>query len=223
MECRKFGWDKEDDLDEGLEESAIRRLAVLSFVTLDGVMQAPGGPEEDTSGSFKHGGWSVGYWDDVMGKVMSEQMGYPYDLLLGRKTYEIFAAYWPKAKDVPGADGLNKARKYVVSRTLKRLDWNNSVLVTGNVPEEIGKLKRQEGPELQVHGSSNLIQTLLKHDLVDEFRLKIFPVTIGHGKRLFGDQTMPASFKLLDSKTSTTGVIIATYVRDGAIKTGSFA
>jgi dihydrofolate reductase len=157
-----------------------------------------------------------------MGEVMSEQMGHPYDLLLGRKTYEIFAAYWPKAKDVPGADGLNRARKYVVSRTPKKLSWSNSALVTGNVPEEIRRLKRQEGPELQVHGSSNLIQTLLKHDLVDEFYLKIFPLTIGHGKRLFGDGTMPASFKLLESKTSTTGVIVATYRRDGEIKTGSF-
>ena len=201
----------------------MRKIAVLSFVTLDGVMQAPGGPDEDPSGNFKHGGWSVGYWDDVMGKVMAEQMGHPYDLLLGRKTYEIFAAFWPKAKDVPGADGLNKARKYVVSKTPRKLDWNNSVLVTGNIPEEIKKLKRQDGPELQVHGSSNLIQTLIKHDLVDEFLLKIFPVTIGHGKRLFGDGTMPAGFKLLESKSSTKGVIVATYVRDGEIKTGSFA
>ena len=201
----------------------MRKIAVLSFVTLDGVMQAPGGPDEDPSGNFKHGGWSVGYWDDVMGKVMSEQMGHPYDLLLGRKTYEIFAAYWPKARDVPGADGLNKARKYVVSKTPRKLDWNNSVLVTGNIPEEIKKLKRVDGPELQVHGSSNLIQTLLKNDLVDEFRLKIYPVSIGHGKRLFGDGTMPAGFKLLESKSSTKGVIVATYVRDGEIKTGSFA
>jgi len=201
----------------------MRKIAVLSFVTLDGVMQAPGGPDEDPSGNFKHGGWSVGYWDDFMGQVMVEQMGHPYDLLLGRKTYEIFAGYWPKAKDVPGADGLNKARKYVVSKTPRKLDWNNSVLVTGNIPEEIKKLKRQDGPELQVHGSSNLIQTLLKHDLVDEFLLKIFPVTIGHGKRLFGDGTMPAGFKLLESKSSTKGVIVATYVRDGEIKTGSFA
>jgi len=201
----------------------MRKIAVLSFVTLDGVMQAPGGPDEDPSGNFKHGGWSVGYWDDFMGQVMTEQMGHPYDLLLGRKTYEIFAAYWPKAKDVPGADGLNKARKYVVSKTPRKLDWNNSVLVTGNIPEEIKKLKRQNGPELQVHGSSNLIQTLLKNDLVDEFRLKIYPVSIGHGKRLFGDGTMPAGFKLLESKSSTTGVIVATYGRDGEIKTGSFA
>ena len=195
---------------------------MLSFVTLDGIMQAPGGPDEDTSGNFTQGGWSVGYWDDFMGKVMGEQMGRPYDLLLGRKTYEIFAAYWPKAKDNPGADGLNKAKKYVVSRTLRKLDWNNSTLLTGNIPEEIRKLKREDGHELQVHGSSNLIQTLLKHDLVEEFRLKIYPVTVGHGKRLFGDGTMPASFKLLENKTSTTGVVVATYRREGEIKTGSF-
>src|SRR6059036_1796318 len=157
-----------------------------------------------------------------MGKVMAGQMGHPYDLLLGRKTYEIFAAYWPNAKDVPGADGLNKARKYVVSKTPRKLDWNNSVLVTGNIPEEIRKLKRQDGPELQVHGSSNLIQTLLKHDLIDEFWLKIFPVTIGHGKRLFGNDTIPASFKLLETKTSTTSVITANYRRDGEIRTATF-
>jgi len=142
--------------------------------------------------------------------------------LLGRKTYDIFAAYWPKAKDDPFAARLNNAKKYVVSKTRRKLDWNNSALVTGNVPEEIRKLKRQEGPELQVHGSSNLIQTLLKHDLVDEFRLQIFPITIGHSKRLFGDDTIPASFKLLESKTSTTGVIVGPYRRDGEVKTGSF-
>ncbi len=186
-------------------------------------MQAPGGPEEDTSGNFKHGGWGPpGYWDDFLAKVMGEQMGHPYDLLLGRKTYEIFAAYWPKAKIDAFADKLNKARKYVVSKTPRKLDWNNSVLVTGNIPEEIRKLKRQDGPELQVHGSSNLIQTLLKHDLADEFFLKIFPITIGQGKRLFGDSTIPASFKLLESKTSPSGVIVANYRRDGDIKTGSF-
>ena len=148
-------------------------------------------------------------------------MAPPFDLLLGRKTYEIFAAYWPNAKNEP-ADRLNEAKKYVVSTTLSKLDWNNSTLITGDTVEEIKKLKEQNGPEIQVHGSSNLIQTLLKNDLVDEFRLKIFPITIGTGKRLFGDGTMPASFKLLESKISTTGVIAATYVRDGEIKTGSF-
>ncbi len=199
----------------------MRKLVVLTFVTLDGVMHAPGGPKEDSSGDFKYGGWSVGYWDDFLGKVMEMQMASPFDLLLGRKTYEIFETYWPNSKE-PGADKLNAAKKYVVSTTLGKLSWNNSIIVTGDVAEEIKKLKNQEGPEIQVHGSSNLIQTLLKNDLVDELRLKIFPVTIGAGKRLFGDGTIPASFRLLESKTSTTGVIVGTYVRDGAIKTGSF-
>ncbi len=195
---------------------------MLCFVTLDGVMQAPGGPKEDTSGDFKHGGWSAGYWDDFMGNVMNAQMAGPFDLLLGRKTYEIFAAYWPNARNEPLADRLNQAKKYVASRTISKLEWNNSTLVAGDLLEEIRKLKNSDGPEIQVHGSSNLIQTLLKNDLVDEFRLKIFPVTIGTGKRLFGDGTIPASFKLTDSKISTTGIIVATYVRDGEIKTGSF-
>ncbi len=193
----------------------------MSFVTLDGVMQAPGGPNEDTSGGFKYGGWTVGYWDDFMGKVMDAQMAEPFDLLLGRKTYEIFANYWPKSKE-QGADKLNAAKKYVVSTTLTKLDWNNSTLISGDIVGEIKKLKKQDGPEIQVYGSSNLIQTLLESDLIDEFRLKIFPVTIGTGKRLFGEGTKPASFKLVESKTSTTGVVVVTYVRDGEIKTGSF-
>ena len=200
----------------------MRKLVVLSFITMDGVMQSPGGPEEDTSGGFKHGGWTVGYWDDFIGKVMDKQMAEPFDLLLGRRTYEIFASYWPHSKDEPLASRLNKAKKYVPSRTLSKLEWSNSTLIKGNIVDEIRKLKEQDGPEIQVHGSSNLIQTLLKSDLVDEFRLKIFPVTIGTGKRLFEKGTIPASFKLLESKSSTTGVIIATYVRDGEIKTGSF-
>jgi dihydrofolate reductase len=200
----------------------VRKLIVLSFVTLDGVMQAPGGPMEDISGGFKYGGWSVGYWDDFMGEDMGKQIAEPFDLLLGRKTYEIFAAYWPHAKSEPLADKLNGAKKYVVSATISRLNWSNSTLIQGDIVDEIKKLKEQDGPEIQVHGSSNLIQTLLKNDLVDEFRLKIFPVTIGMGKRLFGDGTIPASFRLLESNISTTGVIVATYVRDGEIKTGSF-
>ncbi len=202
----------------------MRRLIVLSFITLDGVMQAPGGPEEDPTGGFKYGGWTVGYWDDFLGSVMGEQMAKPFDLLLGRKTYEIFAAHWPYMKDDdPIAGKLNRAKKYVASTTLEKLDWNNSSLVRGNIVQEIKNLKEQNGPELQVHGSSNLIQTLLKHDLIDEFRLKIFPITLGTGKRLFGNGTIPASFKLVESKISTTGVIVATYERAGKVKTGSFA
>jgi dihydrofolate reductase len=199
----------------------MRKLIVLTFVTMDGIMQAPGGPEEDEEGKFTQGGWSVGYWDKVMDSVMTVQMGHPFDLLLGRKTYDIFAGYWPTSKE-PGADVLNKATKYVASRSQKNLSWENSVLLTGDIAAEIKKIKNQTGPELQVHGSSDLIQTLLKNDLVDEFWLKIFPVTIGTGKRLFGAGTFPASFRLLESQFSPTGVIVATYVRDGNIKIGSF-
>jgi len=200
----------------------MRKLVVLTFLTLDGVMQAPGGPEEDTTGVFKWGGWSAGYWDDALGKVMGDQMGHPYDLLLGRKTYEIFAAYWPHSTD-PGAEGLNNARKYVASKTLKRLDWKNSTLLGPDIVTEVKNLKRQDGPEIQVHGSSNLIQTLLKNDLVDEFKLKIYPVTLGKGKRLFGEGAIPAGYKLVQSQTTPSGVIVATYTRSGEPKTGSFA
>jgi len=202
----------------------MRKIIVLTFITLDGVMQAPGGPEEDPSGGFKYGGWTAGYWDDFLGGVMAEQMAGPFDLLLGRKTYEIFAAHWPYAKDGdPMAAKLNSAKKHIVSTTLKKLDWSNSTLIKGDVVQEIKKLKQQSGPDLQVHGSGNLIQTLLKHDLIDEFRLKIFPITLGKGKRLFSDGTIPAGLKLVDSGTSTTGVIVAAYERAGEVKTGSFA
>jgi len=205
----------------------MRKLIVQSQITLDGIIQAPGGPEEDPTGGFKYGGWSAGYYDDFLGGVMSEQMAKPFDLLLGRKTYEIFAAYWPYVKsnspDYETAGKLNSAKKYVASTTLEKLDWSNSTLIKGDIVQEIKKLKQQNGLELQVHGSSNLIQTLLKHDLVDEFRLKIFPITLGIGKRLFGEGTIPAGFKLIDNKNSTTGVIVATYERAGEVKTGSFA
>ena len=204
----------------------MRKLVILSFMSLDGVMQAPGGPEEDPAGGFKYGGWSAGYWDDFLGGVMAEQTAKPFDVLLGRKTYEIFAAFWPYVKsddpDGPFADKINKANKYVVSTTLGKLDWNNSTLIRDDVVQEIINLKQQNGPELQVHGSGNLIQTLLKHDLIDEFRLKIFPITLGAGKRLFGDGTIPAGLKLVDSRISTTGVIVAAYERAGQVKTGSF-
>jgi dihydrofolate reductase len=203
---------------------SLRKLVVLSFVTLDGIMQAPGGPEEDTSGGFKWGGWSVPYWDDFLGNVMGEQMGKPFELLLGRKTYDIFAAHWPKAgAEDPAASKLNSAGKYVVSTTLRKPEWTNSTLIRSNVVQEIRKLKEQNGPELQVHGSANLIQTLLKNDLVDEFRLKIYPVTLGKGKRLFAEGSIPAGFTLVDSRTSPKGVIVTTYVRAGGVKTGSFA
>src|SRR5260221_11994593 len=164
-------------------------------------------PREDDSGGFKSGGWSVNYWDDMMGQAMGETFAKRPQLLLGRKTYEIFAAYWPNAKDEPGADNLNNAKKYVVSRTLNKVDWNNSTLIKGHVVKEIASLKEVDGPEIQVHGSSNLIQTLLKHNLLDELHLWIFPVAIGYGKRLFGEGTNQSNFKLRDTKISSTGVI----------------
>ena len=200
----------------------MRKLIVSTFMTLDGVMQAPGGPEEDSAGGFPHGGWSVTYWDDVMGAQMGETMGRPFDLLLGRKTYEIFAAHWPRSTD-PGAEVLNGATKHVASRTLDRVDWANSHLLEGDVPDAVRKLKDSAGPELQVHGSSELLQTLQQHDLVDEYRLMVFPLVLGSGKRLFGEGTIPAALRLTDSKTTATGVVIALYERAGEIEYGSFA
>ena len=199
----------------------MRKLVVLSFVSLDGVIQAPGGPEEDTSGGFKLGGWTVPYFDEFLGRVMGDQMSHPFDLLLGRETYQLFASYWPHQKD-PMAAGINNAKKYVVSREPLEFGWQNSILVRGDVVAEVKKLKNQEGPELQVHGSGNLIQTLLKHDLVDELWLKIFPITLGVGKRLFAEGTIPAAFKLSYTKSSPNGVIIASYMRAGEVKTGTF-
>ena len=198
----------------------MKKIIILSFVSLDGVMQAPGGPTEDTSGNFTHGGWTVPYFDEFLGQVMDEQMGKTFDLLLGRKTFEIFASYSPNHPE-EGA-GINKAIKYVASNTLTSHPWNKTVFLKGNLPEEIKKLKGLPGPDLQVHGSSNLIQTLLKHDLVDELWLKIFPVALGSGKRLFGDGAIPAAFELVDSKSSPSGVIIANFNRAGELQTGSF-
>jgi dihydrofolate reductase len=200
----------------------MRKLAVNTFLTLDGVMQAPGGPWEDPSDGFTHEGWSVNYWDDRMGKIMDEFMSKPFDLLLGRRTYEIFAAYWPHVTDGSG-DSLNSAKKYVASRTLKTVDWNNSTLITGDVPEYVAGLKDQAGPEIQVHGSGNLLQTLMKHDLIDEFQLLIFPILFGTGKRLFSEGTIPTGLKLLDTQSASTGVVIARYERAGDVKYGSFA
>jgi dihydrofolate reductase len=198
----------------------MRKIIVLSFITLDGVMQAPGGPTEDTSGGFTYGGWTVPYFDDFLGKTMLEQMSRPFDLLLGRKTFEIFASYWPQNEG--GKNPINEATKYVASNTLAKHEWKKSVFLKSNVVDEIKKLKQQEGPELQVHGSGNFIQTLLEHDLVDEFWLKIFPVTLGMGKRLFDKGTMPSAYTLVESKSSPIGVIVATFKRAGEVKTGSF-
>jgi len=201
----------------------MRKLIVSTFLTLDGVMQAPGGPGEDDSGGFAHGGWSVNYWDEQMARVMGEAMSTPFDLVLGRKTYDIFAAHWPHATDDAGAKPLNDATKYVASRGHPTLEWSNSVLIEGDAAEGIAALKKEDGPKLQVHGSRNLIQTLLCHNLVDQYRLWVFPLVIGSGKRLFSEGTIPSGLKLVDSKVSTTGVVMGTYEPAGKIVTGSFA
>jgi dihydrofolate reductase len=200
----------------------MRELIVNTFLTIDGVMQAPGGPEEDPSDGFEHGGWSFGYWDEQMEGAMGQSMSKPFDLVLGRKTYEIFAAHWPHTDD-PGAEPLNKATKHVASTTLTELEWENSTLIEGEVPEGVRALKQQDGSELQVHGSANLIQMLLEHGLVDEFRLWTFPLVLGKGKRLFDGGTVPAGLELASSQVSSTGVIMASYRSGAEIKYGSFA
>ena len=201
----------------------MRKLSVNTFVSLDGVMQAPGGPEEDPSGGFAHGGWSVNYWDQTMMDSMDGYMGKPFDLLLGRRTYEIFAAHWPNVTDDPAADALNGAAKHVASRTLDKVEWRNSTLIDGDVVEYVRRLKEREGPEIQVHGSGDLIQTLLRHELIDELRVWIFPVLLGEGKRLFAAGTVPGSLKLASSQVSKTGVVLTTYEPAGDIDYGSFA
>jgi dihydrofolate reductase len=201
------------------KETQMRILAVNSFISLDGVMQAPGGPDEDPTGGFEHGGWGVNYFDDeMMGEVADAD---PYELLLGRGTYEIFAAHWPYDEG-PIADQLNSTRKHVASTTLERVEWNNSTLITGDVAEYVARLKEEDGPEIQVHGSVGLIQTLLENDLIDQYRLWIFPVVIGTGKRFFGEGAIPRALKLLDSKASKTGVTINTYEPAGDLDLGSF-
>jgi len=200
----------------------MRKIIVLSFITLDGVMQAPGGPEEDASGGFNYGGWVTPYFDDVTNKVMEKQMK-PADLLLGRKTFEIFAGYWPvHDNDWPG---INDVTKYVMSKTMKKSDpkaigWKNSVFLKSLA--DIEKVKNSKGSDIQVHGSGELIQLLLKNDLVDELWLKIFPLTLGKGKKLFDNGTIPAALTLIESLVTPSGVIIANYKRAGKVKTGTF-
>ena len=201
----------------------MRRIIVSAFVSLDGVMQAPGGPDEDTSSGFAHGGWSVTYWDQRMGDLMDEVMGQPFDLVLGRRTYDIFAAHWPRVSDEDGGKPLNDATKYVASRGRPALEWARSVLIEGDAAEGVAALKRTEGPELQVHGSADLLQTLIRHGLVDRYRLWVFPVVVGAGKRLFAEGTVPAGLRLVESTVSTTGVMIGTYEPAGEIPLGSFA
>ena len=200
----------------------MRRLVVGTFLTVDGVMQAPGGPDEDRDGGFAHGGWSFAYWDDEMGELITDQTLRAGALLLGRKTYDIFAGYWPTASEEEGAKPLNDAVKHVASRTRPELTWERSQLIEGDVVEGVRALKESDGPELQVHGSGNLLQTLWGAGLVDELRLLTFPVVLGHGKRLFEGGAVPTAFELVSSRTSSTGVVMALYRAAGAPQTGSF-
>jgi dihydrofolate reductase len=196
----------------------VRKIIVLSFISLDGVIQAPGGPKEDTSGGFKYGGWTAPYFDDFAGKIMQKQMQ-PADLLLGRKTFKIWENYWPTHTET--WPSINDVTKYVMSKSVKKSEWKNTVFL--KTLADIKKLKKLKGPDIQVHGSGELIQLLLKNDLVDELWLKIFPVTLGRGKKLFASGTIPAAFKLMETKISPSGVIFANYKRAGSVKTGSFS
>ena len=204
----------------GLEgNSLMRKINVLEFVSLDGVIQAPGGPEEDTSGGFAYGGWTGPHSDPVSSTAIKKQMNMPFDLLLGRKTFDIWARFWPQHSDIWPA--VNRATKYVASNTMTSHQWQPSVFLNGDIAEKITKIKQHEGPDLHVYGSAKLVQTLLKHDLVDAFWLKIFPITLGGGKRLFADGTIPAAFKVTESTVTSKGVIIVNYERAGAVPTGS--
>ena len=199
----------------------MRKLIVLSFITVDGVIQAPGGPLEDTSGGFPYGGWQAPYLDEFLDKILDEELRDPFDLLLGRKTFDIFASYWPSHEEIGPGPAINNATKYVASNTLTSHDWKKSVFFKGDVAEEVRKLKQQDGHVIFIYGSGNLLQTLLKHDLIDAFWLKICPITLGTGKRLFAEGTIPAAFKVSQSQVSPTGVIVANLVRAGEVQTGT--
>ena len=204
----------------------MRKITAATFVSLDGVMQAPGGPEEDPTGGFKFGGWTFPYFDEALGASMDEVFAKPFDLLLGRKTYDIFAAYWPYAAagpDAPIAEAFNKVTKYVASRSTRRFDWNNSQWLGEDTVASLKKIKAGDGPDLLIQGSSDLIQSLLKHGLIDEFTVLVFPLLLGKGKRLFAEGTAPSGLKMIKSQSYPTGVIVATYRPDGEVKTGSFA
>jgi dihydrofolate reductase len=198
----------------------MRKVIALEFVTLDGVIQAGGGPEEDTSGGFAYGGWQAPYSDDVEGAVMKKQMSLPFDLLIGRKTFDIWEPYWPKHADI--WPDVNTATKYVASNTRTSSEWQPTVFLSGDIAEKVSQLKQQQGPDLHIYGSANLLQTLFRHDLVDELWLKIYPLTLGSGKRLFAEGTIPAAFRVTESQISPSGIIIANYARAGAVTTGSY-
>jgi dihydrofolate reductase len=204
----------------------MRKIIAATFVSLDGVMQAPGGPDEDPTGGFRFGGWTFPYFDEALGASIGEVFGKPFDLLLGRKTYDIFAAYWPQYKggpDAPIAEAFNKVTKYVASRSTRKFDWKNSQWLGDDTVASLKKIKAGDGPDLLIQGSSDLIQTLLKHSLIDEFTVLVFPVLLGKGKRLFGDGTVPSGLKVIKSQSYPTGVVVMIYRPDGEVKTGSFA
>ena len=211
----------------------MRKIVAAAFVSLDGVMQAPGGPEEDPTGGFKFGGWTAAYWDAALAEFVGGYFSSPFDLLLGRKTYDIFAAHWPyignsEASKVGPlemeiARTFNRVTKYVATHSPATLTWQNSQALGSDIVASLRALKKQDGPHLLIQGSSNLVQTLLAHDLIDEFRLLIYPLVLGKGKRLFGEGTMPGAFKLVNSGVSPSGVLTATYERAGDVRKGSFA
>lgn len=197
----------------------MRKVIVLEHISLDGVIQAPGGPDEDTSGGFAYGGWAGQYSDEILGTVLRRQMNLPFDLLLGRKTFEIWASYWPQHADA--WPGVNRATKYVASNTMTSHGWQPSVFINGDIAEKVAKIKQQQGPDLNVWGSGKLLQTLMKHDLVDTFWLMVYPITLGSGKKLFADGTIPAAFKVRESTVGSNGVIFVSYERAGGITTAS--
>ena len=199
----------------------MRKIIVLEHISLDGVIQAPGGPEEDTSDGFEYGGWSAPYSDEIIGTALIKKMNMPFDLLLGRKTFDIWAGYWPQHADV--WPGVNTATKYVASNTMTSHEWQPSVFLNGDIAEKVTRIKQEQGPDLHVWGSGDLLQTLMKNDLVDNFWLMIYPITLGEGKRLFAEGTFPAAFKVTESIVGSTGVILANYERAGAVQTGTFA
>jgi dihydrofolate reductase len=198
----------------------MRKLIVLEHISLDGVIQAPGGPEEDPSGGFAYGGWTAPHSDDILGTAIQRQLNKSFDLLLGRKTFDIWEPYWPRHADM--WPGVMVATKYVASNTLTSSDWQPSVFLNGDIAEKVARIKQQPGPEIHVWGSSNLLQTLMRHDLVDTFWLMIYPVTLGGGKRLFADGAIPAAFNVTESLVTPGGVIVVNYERAGAVTTGSY-
>lgn len=200
----------------------MRKVLVITFMSMDGVLQAPGGPDEDRTGNFKWGGWMAPYGDDITDQFLGEIFQQPFDLLLGRRTYDIFSAYWPYQEGHPIGKKFDSVEKYVVASKAPDMSWENSTLITGDVVAGLKKLKEQDGPTLLVHGSGRLIQTLLQHNLVDKLNIWIHPITLGSGKKLFEEGAQPVNWKMTDSKVSATGVILATYEPDGDIKPGSF-